>query len=195
MTGSDTSEPSVPESAATAHRNLYLIIIGVIVGVLLGPAVLGRLAPDTYARLFGDVSLRFKAASFHEVTVDTLEDLHKTGVTEVRPAEVAEQRAREEAYILKPLHDRVAVLNSRMNALVMAVLVMIILESILASAVWRRRLAVVRCALMAAWLALALAHPTLLADLSWPFVILLVIVALVAALVPLRRAPQSANPP
>lgn len=41
------------------QRHLYMLVLGVVLGVLLGPAVMGRLAPDLYDPMFlgsGDIT-------------------------------------------------------------------------------------------------------------------------------------------
>ena len=52
-----TATPPGPPSGGVGgggpdHRDLYLIVVGVLLGVLLGPGVLGRFAPNVYDRIF-----------------------------------------------------------------------------------------------------------------------------------------------
>lgn len=68
--------------------NLYVLAAGLLLGVLLGPAVLGRVSPTGYAALFGGAALHAQLAEHEQGTAAMIAALRDTGVT---PAAVDEQ--------------------------------------------------------------------------------------------------------
>lgn len=185
-----------------SHRDLYLLVVGVLLGVLLSPAVLGRLSPQTHEYMFrggGQVTARVQA-KMTELNAE-LARLEASGVSDVALRE-HEDQARVE---ILPLQLRQAVewverdrtLTGWMTALIVATLIIMVIESLVTprpvtadapravvpAAVGR--LITVRYAMLALWIALALARPTSLSSLPVVFTVLLVAVALAAAFVPL----------
>ena len=212
MDSSGVPEHRASSAARTAHgggdgpdhRDLYLIIAGVILGILLGPAVLGRLAPERYAALFEGPPLQSQLAALNDrlerdkamrealitggadhATLEAFDQKHGSGVGSLREALASSAAARGR---------HAEWLTSRMVALVLAVLALMVVETLLEpgatnprGASVRRRMAGARYALIALWLAMVLAQPALLRSLPVVFTVALVAVALAAALVPLRR--------
>ena len=180
-----------PRRRVPNHRDLYLIIIGLVAGILLGPFVLGRVSP----KLYDDVFLlgRPNADSLESVMATALERqkaMVESGASPVAAAELlekvnADQQNRRRAL----MRDRLSWLRSRMTALVLAMILLMALETLTApsSLVVHRQLISARYALIAIWLAIALAQPRLVSDVPGLFVALLVVVSLIVALIPLRK--------
>ncbi|MEX0652708.1 MAG: hypothetical protein WD534_18300 [Phycisphaeraceae bacterium] len=191
------------------HRDLYLLVAGLVLGVLLGPAVLGQLAPGVYDQVFvgsgpATTELRKQEAA-HE---QALRDLEQTGVSDAalveRAAAFEQQRMMLRAQAEQERMAHLSRLTGRMMALVLAVVGIMVIEALVspqpeggkrqAVPAVIGRLVSVRYALLALWLAVALARPGLLVEVPVLFVALLIVVALVVALVPLGRRREQGEP-
>ena len=210
--GESTSHP--PSQAIVASpfadaRHLYLIGVGLLLGILLGPAVLGRVAPDTYAAWFtgaGEAAAEVRA--FDADTAEGLQRLAATGVTDIAIEEYLAERAAElqaspafaRATIEAKLHEQAWA--GRLLALVLAVVVVMVLEAWVGPTPRNGRASVspalgrlvtIRYALIALWLMLALASPGTLLDTPWVFVATLLVIAMVVGLVPLGKNQSQAE--
>lgn len=175
---------ATPAAQTSSAGNLIVLVSGVLLGVALGPWVLGRIQPDTYARLFPDRAaaqqalIEFEAGALHLRT-----SLESTGAT---PVAVQEFDAQQQPLRLS-LHQQLTNARRagyRLHALMLALLGVMAVEFALGA---HPGLATARAALAALWLALLLAQPTMLRDISLPLAGLALVIALAAALVPLRR--------
>ena len=178
------------------------MVAGIVLGVLLGPAVLGRAAPDVYRDVFvgGGEYLR-QLAEENEKTQLQLEALQDTGVTgEAIPEHVLGRE--QELVVLKAQLDaaqrqRMGELAGWTTALMLAVIAVMMVESLVGPEVRAGvaakvppavgRLVTARYALAALWIAIVLARPQLLTQVPILFAAGLVVVALGAALVPLGK--------
>ncbi|MFW6059160.1 MAG: hypothetical protein ACODAQ_03210 [Phycisphaeraceae bacterium] len=184
------------------HRDLYVLIAGVVLGVLLSGAVLGHLAPSLYNNWFvGGQDTLEQIEQRRAEQRQTLQDLAGTGVSRTAIEERRDQFERE----LEQLNLRLQVeraahtqwLVGRLNALVLAILAVMVLEVLASPTVTATgrvkvpvavsRLITVRYALIALWLAIVIARPSLLREVPITFLVLLMLVALAAAFVPLGR--------
>lgn len=181
-------------SRGSEHRHLYVLIAGLAGGLLLGPHVLGRLNAGLYERLFvvggqGATEL----AALRAVDLERQLRMSGAGTSEAGVAEFivqADARRRARAAAIVTVH--LDWLRARWHALVFAVLCVSILETRFRGGAegvrtGRRGLATARHALLAVWLGLALAQPRLLGGVPVLFIALLVLVASLAALIPLGR--------
>lgn len=192
-----------------SHRDLYLLVAGVVLGILIGPAVLGRAAPQWYDRVFvggGEVAAELEAAE--AALSEELRRLEASGVSGVALREHENQAMQQ----MLPLHVREAAQRAQregelmgwMTALIVATLIVMVLESLISPRPMTGgspravvtpavgRLITVRYALLAVWIILALARPALLQNLPVIFTVLLVAVAMAAAFIPLgpgRKSP------
>ena len=192
-----STSPSPRVIAGADHRDVYLLALGIVLGVLIGPQVLGRWAPAAYDRLFvGGGQAQRELDDFDRHVSEELRRLNGTGATktaiEEKAAELLKDRAEKSERRDANLRQHAAWLAGQMNALLLALLVFMIVEAVTDPAsAWgarfRNRLATVRYALMALWLALLLGQQQWLRDVPLAFLALLVVVALLAAVVPLRR--------
>lgn len=181
---------------------LYLLVAGIVLGVLLGPAVLGRVAPSIYQDVFvGGGEIAKELIESQAETQRQLEALEATGVTDVALPE--QVMAREQQLVLlkaqldQAQRDRLGELIGWTGALMLAVIAVMMIESLVSPDVSAGktmkvppalgRLITARYALAALWITIVLAQPALLKQLPILFVGLLVVVALAAALVPLGK--------
>lgn len=169
-----------PVQPVPNHRDLYLLIAGVVVGILVGPAILGRVASDTYQRLFVGQAPDLQAQ------VELIERLRATGVTETAVNEQLDKLRRNTADAQR---EHLARLQGLTTAVVLVLAALMMVEPLVQPEAVQARagLATARYALIAVWLALILARPALLRHISLSFVVLLLIIALLAALLPLRK--------
>lgn len=193
----DATSPRRPLSLAALvpnHRDLYVLAAGLLLGLLLGPAVLGRLSPETYNHYFADLKTATEQMAAHDERVRiTKEKLVSTDVTSVALSEFNEMEASKNLPYLEHF-ARAQHTRGRLLAAMLAVLVVMILETLPAAEaiVLRSRLATARYALMALVLALLMAQPQWIQGLSLPFLLLLVAVGLAVALVPLSKGQAAA---
>lgn len=179
---------------------LYLLVTGIVLGVLMGPAALGRLAPSAYEDAFvggADITQQLNDSRAKiEKQLNALEDI---GATDAAIPEQALQAQQQEVVLLAQLQkaqqDHLASLTGWTTALMLAVIAVMMIESLMspdtnASGTFEvspalGRLVTARYALCALWIAIMLAQPKLLAQLPIVFAGLLIVVSLAAALVPL----------
>ena len=168
------------------HRELYLLAAGVIAGILLGPAVLGRVAPEAYHEAFPSVErARLELDALERSLADIRARQRQVGATDVAIIEFEAPRlARRQA--LQAEVERALRSRGRSTALLLAIAMAMILEAVLDSSrrVQRRRLSRARYALIAVWIALVLAQPETLGRVPLPFLALLALLVLVAAAAP-----------
>jgi hypothetical protein len=165
---------------------LYLIVAGLVLGLLLGPAVLGRLAPQRYLALFPSVeSARADLEAFDRNLSDLARQLAATGATGAAADELRVQMAPQRLPLVTALIEAKRSAG-RLPAVTLALAALMVIEAA-GGSVLARRLVTVRFALIALWIALLLAQPAALADVPIAFAGLVLVVALVAGLVPLPR--------
>lgn len=134
------------------HRDLYLIVAGLIVGVLCSSAVLGRLAPSWYDGLFvgsGAQAMqqaqhaRERIKSVQQDQARTLATLKSTGVTGVAVEAATGRFSKQLMEVQVPLalarrkvttnrQQYAATLGQRMTALILVMLIIMVLESLVA---------------------------------------------------------------
>ncbi len=181
-----------PPRLGPDHRDLYLLIVGIVLGILLGPAVLGRVSNGLYQKLMVAGAAQQQALDqFDSDTVTKLKNLASTGVTPVAVDELARKRKAERKPLEQALQGAQFTQEARNAAVLLAILALMVFEAMLDPASirglarWRGQLATARYALMALWLALLLADPTALEHVNILFVVLLVALGLGVALAPL----------
>jgi len=196
--------------------DIYIIAIGVLVGILLGPGVLGRLAPSVYATIFiGDQAVAEKIEQAREThRQQVIEDLERLELTEVSPEAVEEYQARADAELQAELAQlgaeamaarqvRADRLDGLRRALILTLVLVMLLESVHATSARRRAtprdgerltgIVAARYVLIAGWLTLFLAQPRMLSTTPWGLWVILAGISLLAALVPLSPKPQDAE--
>jgi len=186
--------------------NLYLLVGGILLGVILGPAVLGRVAPDAYNCVFvGGRDLTNQIQAQQATTAEQLQTLEQIGATDAAIPEQLMGRESQQAVLLAQLQQvqqaRQAQWSGWATAIMLAVISMMMLEA-LAGPDLRGdgptevspalgRLVTSRYALTGLWLTVVIAQPKLLAQLPVIFAGLLILVAAGAALMPMGKKEQS----
>ena len=180
-----------PVAPSPNHRNLYLLILGLVGGIALGPAVLGRLSPDSYQKIFGVG--RLSHAQLKQISNEKRDQINRLTETGVTASAVKEQLAQaqrqrsERSRILQQEH--LNWLGALTTAMILAIIIIMVLETMVSPVQpgLAPGLATTRYALTAVWFGITLAQPGLLLGVSGLFVLLLVIVSLLAAFMPLCR--------
>jgi len=202
--------PLLPH-ATPAHA--YLIVAGIVLGVLAGPGVLGRLAPDVHRQLFGGLDaqqveqLDGLLEAHRSKTLEQIQRLEGTGVSQDRVTERLDEFAAEEELIRaqiarQQVQARTDGVMPMLMAVMLAVVAVVLLEAVLGPQVDAQgravvlpvhgRLVTVRYGLLAVWTMLVLAQPAAMLSLKPVFAIALIAVALAVGLVPLgRNAPET----
>ncbi|MCG8510240.1 MAG: hypothetical protein MI741_13510 [Rhodospirillales bacterium] len=187
------------------HRDLYLLVAGLVVGVLLSSAVLGRIAPKTYQSIFfGDVAeVRAELEAFDEETTRQIELLSSPELT-VTPLAIEEkliQRKLDKADLERKLDRAVNRTPAALFAITFAILAVMVAETLISPSLEQRqrteispavaRLVRLRYGLLAIWLAIIVARHDLLASFPIVMFILLLILAGVIGFVPLGKRATS----
>lgn len=177
----------------------YLIVAGILLGVLAGPGVLGRVAPEIHRQLFGGpdpAQVQQTMQSHRERVNDQLDRLRDSGVSKEAVDEQMVQWAAEEEAIVRAFErQRTEGVLPKLVAVGLAIVVVMLIEAIFGVApgadgravVWpsQARLVTVRYGLLGLGVMLVLAQPAVLAAVKPVFALILLAVALGAGLVPL----------
>jgi hypothetical protein len=186
--------PSTPavQIAGPDHRDLYLIVIGILAGILLGPYVLGRVKPEVYRRAFVGGVEEARLVRERDRQIEAIEKRGMAGASDVALLEKVGDLRKQQAPLIanyeKAIRERSDRLARLTTALVLAIVALMVIETLVdpARPDLRARLATARYAVVAAWLALLFARPELLKSLPMLFLGGVIVVAIAAALVPLR---------
>ena len=198
--------PACCSSPFPDQRHLYLLAAGLVIGLLLGPGLLGRFAPGLYEEWFtGGAEARRTLAAWDEGVerdvrgllggaLDEHDDSLQSEMDAARLRGEPERLMRERRWRSEVAAHREAY-GSRLLALVLVIGVMMVIEAIVApdfqedagpqSPGVLGRFVTVRYAVLALWLALVVAAPGTLTAVPWVFAVLVLAVALAAAMVPL----------
>lgn len=180
---------------------LYLLIAGIVLGVLLGPAVLGRLAPTVYEDTFvGGAEQRQLLEDNQSAVEEQAQTLEEIGVTDAAIPEHLMQIKQQQIAWEVARQQHLTTLAGWTTSLMLAVIAVMMIESLMSPDLSDKgsggrlvvspamgRLITARYALCALWIAVMLAQPKLLSQLPIVFAGLLIVVAVGAALVPLGR--------
>ena len=161
------NQTSPPLRLAPDHWDLYILVAGVALGLLVSPWVLGRISPVRHDRLFlGGVQEAAERQAYIDDTETIIRRMHATGEDE--PAIRARFDERRERYMeldaaLTQARERHArVLNIVTYAALALVILLMIAEALITTEATPRALAVrrwlgrARYVAMSAWIVLAL---------------------------------------
>lgn len=177
------------------HRDLYMLVGGLVLGLLLGPAVLGRAAPEVYMKWFADRDAAVTAVTAHDMKVNqTLQRLAQGDRQGVALEDfMATQDAARGPLLAKVRQADAA--RGRVIGAMLAVVLLMILETLPAAeaVVMRSRIATVRYAVCAVVLALVLAQPSWLVGVSGGFVVAMLLVGAAVMVLPLGGSSHKAR--
>lgn len=189
-------------SAPVAHPGLpdgshiYLLVAGILLGVLLGPGVLGRIAPRTYERVFigGDQARQALALAEAEFNA-AARRLTEVGVTPTALAELEQQTRPRLAVMQAQVEQAQAEHGQRLAGLLTSLIValgaMMVLEALPGpGSAARPAMLIGRYALLGVWTAGALARPTLWRSISPTVVVIAVLAVLALTLLPPGKSRQ-----
>jgi len=184
--------------------HIYLLVIGLAVGMILSPWVMGNVSPEIYQRYIAGVGPQVQQLHAMERDhADRLQRLMNTGVTPDAVDELQTRLNREfqaqSQVLVETAQQQIVWLRQRGMAIWLAVLVLMAVEALLSdtSRSIVRRLTTGRYALIAVWLAMVLAQPAMLAGVPVLFALLLIAAVVACAVVPLPRkqSPPAAERP
>jgi len=183
-----SSEHPAPTGCRGSAAPIYILVVGIVVGLALSPYVLGRFAPERYEQLFpaGDTVAKLEALDADYS--DRIARLEHTGVSAVEVERVGREYQMEHEELIQQVEkQRAARQAPRRTAILIALLVVFFIETLFEAPAHPvvRRLTIVRCALASVWIALLLACPEPLRQLPLIFTAILLLVALAVGLVPL----------
>lgn len=168
----EPTPPPAPAPSSKGHElRLYLLVAGACLGLLMGPSVMGRLAPDFYSRLFVGDAEHVAALRQEELALrDQLQRLEASGAT---PEALREHRDTRVNQII-PLVNQVMLSQAQRRQFLQSVSqgLMAAVVMLLFANVWRRvqmrapdtdpwlhRVTTATYAIAAVWLALVFATP------------------------------------
>jgi hypothetical protein len=201
-----TADKTYVPSPFPGLRDVYVLAAGLLIGVLLGPAGLGRVSPGAYAELFAAGAVREAVVTQANDTALHLAAMRSTGVSGDAVDEHAAQREAEAVVLRGAL---ASAMDRRALGLILGVggaLFAVMLVEALVGPVGRggservrvpgvlARLVTLRYALLAVGLAVLVARPTLVLGLPWGFGLMLLVVGAAVAWVPLGRRAKAEAP-
>ena len=183
----DTAQPS-DQTPRPMLNGVYLLLLGITAGIMLGPWGLGWLAPQCYDAWFSDpVKLNVQLQDIE----NTRRKLAMTGVTEIALVEYDIQRQAE----VDTLNEQLALTTQWthwMNALLLASIMVLTVMNLVSRG--RRlfcRLHFGAHLLLSAWLALLLAQPHMIGSIPrWGLAAALGL-CVVVCLIPLGKCPAN----
>lgn len=195
-----TPPPSAPAKGGPDYRDLYILVAAIALGLLLGPGVLGRLAPATYDRWFIGGQVAQQALTQKEREFESgRQALAMTGASSNALVEYEQnlrpQLAVMQAGLQQARADHATRLGGVLASLVLALALVMVGESLVdpgADRV-RARLTSGRYIILGLWIALALARPALLRPASPVVVAVVVAGVLLLMLLPGPRPNPSKN--
>ncbi len=163
------SEAGLPEITPGSFE-LYAVIGGILLGILLGPAVLGRVSPLIYNQYVAcRVAPKTSLADFEEQTMKLQEEIKSSQSSPAYMNEFLAQRNAQRQRVmdqdqLESIRAQLGGL-SRSVALMFALLAVMVMETVIepSARLARMRLQSGRYLLMGFWVALTLAQPVFLA--------------------------------
>ncbi|MCX5662533.1 MAG: hypothetical protein NTW19_22860 [Planctomycetota bacterium] len=195
------SSPPSPAAGGPDYRDLYILIAGLCLGLLLCPGILGRLAPETYERWFVGGSRQRQALALVEKEAEEgRQALAQVGASPMALTEF-EQKERPKLALMQAEFqqaqaDHLTRLNGMLASLTLALAAVMVLESLVDPSAQhvRSRLTSGRYVVLGLWAALALARPALLRSAS-PVVVALAVAAVVLLLLLPGPSPWTARNP
>ncbi len=176
--GKRSADASAPASSSRVIDSrpdpwhLYLLVAGVLAGVLLGPGVLGRVVPGVYDRWFvGGNDAALVVRSLQQKQAELAVQMRATG-DDAAGAMLEQEMAGRVAMAQATLQQAMRAHSDRalgfVLALVAAAVVLMATEAVLASdSSWRSVLITARFLIIAGGAALLLAQPQLLRAVWW----------------------------
>lgn len=189
----DSSQPPSPPTGGPDHRDLYLIVIGIVAGILLGPYVLGSWKPGLYREVFIGGVEESKHVEEQDAVIQRMLRGGMAGASDVAMEEKLADLNKAKVPLLAQYQNALRTRADRLAnfgvALVLAALAIMVIETLIdpTRPDLRSRLSTARYAILAAWLAMLFARPGLLRTLPLAFLGGVIVVALAAALVPIGR--------
>lgn len=160
---------SSPHTHTPGPIELYILAAGLLLGVLLGPAVLGRVAPAAHASLFGGGPATQQRVEYEQETAAMVAALQATGVTPDAVDEQLELRSAPGELFQEGAN---AVMDVRAFGYITMIGLALTLWFSVQAALGKsgRMWSVVNYALIALGLAVVLARPSMLSQsLLWPW--------------------------
>ena len=195
-----------PPPSAPDHRDMYILILGLVVGLALSPWIMGRFMGEVAynhwyyggGQAVDDYQAFLKTQGTELKTKDEelLDRLVATGVTKEAVDEMRESLFAQAEEARKPFTEAIALnrqaheqwVRGMMVALILLVVAMMFAEPLFEMtgplAAVRRRLVTGRYAALAVWIAFALAKPHAIQGIPWIFVLLALVVVLAATVGP-----------
>lgn len=167
------------------HREIYILAIGVLAGILLGPQVFGRLAPDAYQQWFRSVEqVQDELATYRRELTESATDLSLEEFRERHEDRLTQLRDQlQQAYRVR----------ARLTYVVLMLVGVCVAEVIVAGRNdVARRLARLRYILLAIGAAIVLSQPYILMSTPLVFVGIIALVCIVAFFI--GNKPNAAEP-
>ena len=163
--------------------------MGIMAGILAGPWILGRFLPDTYQRLFvGGQAVQEQLTTFDQQRQHKRQGIIQSGASPTALAEFDQQSQPDRQLLETQLQlTRVTKANQWLGqsvAMLFVVIFLLFAEKRINQPIRRGRLQTARHALLAVWIAMALAGP-MFRHVPLVFAGLLVLLAIVATLAPI----------
>ncbi len=201
-TGSSEPPQRIVMLPSPGLRDVIVVLIGAVLGLLAGPHVLGQVQPDAYRHAFlGGLGEKRALDELRESWEHTLTELGVPLDAERRDLESwqldrLEARDEELAPFKEAMDEakaeRKAQLQGTSRTLALAAATVLVLAGVCGGRLTRfkPRFVTAIAALLAVWLTLHLGRPDLLEPVSLPFTALVIALVIVAALLPLPSGRQ-----
>lgn len=179
------------ETWSASVAPLYLLAVGLLIGLALSPFVLGRFWPQQYEQLFPAQEAQQVLDDFDAAYAQRFAKAMTAGATETDDLEVQYQVGR--AKLTEAVSAaRAMPLSDLRHAVMLAMFAVFFMEGVLgATGPCGQRLAIMRGALMAIWLALLIACPYPFKTISLWLVLALIVAAVLFGLTPTPRRRRS----